>query len=629
MKLTIIIPFYNSEEYTKPLLECLDRQMEPGVEVILIDDGSDTPFKPDYKWLTVKRKRNGGAASARNKGLDMAKGEYVAFIDSDDLVADNYIHTVLQKIAEGFDYCYMSWKTLPGGWNYQVRLTSVNDKFPHFNLCVWNRIYKRSVIGNIRFNTKKQVAEDAQFIREVGETGKKTFIGEYMYYYRHDGHDCLSTRIASGLIDMNRIVYHIPNVTKSMDYLIKEFEEADKTSEVILMTYKNEIPELEKHAMVIIPPEKIKGTELRGEPTPLFTKIERPEDFQVIIWTAKTLNIGGIETFIYNFCRQMAKYYDILVLYDEIDPVQLDRLAEVVECRKNNPKKVLRCDTIIVNRITDDVPLNVKCKQKVQMVHACKLDPKWSVPNADETVAVSNVVAESFELSKYNVINNMTWPQEVPNPLILVSATRTKTLEKGQKRMVAFAKLLESRKIPYIWLCFTDGGIKGATDSMICLKPTLNILPYIKMADYLVQLSDAEGFCYSIVEAFEVGTPVIVTPIDVLPEIGFEDMINGYMVPFEITEEIDTDMIVNKRLKGFKYEYDNEKRVAQWKALLGKKKPKHKYRPDDMPKCRIIRNYFDTAFNRAMVAGEIVRMSHARAQLVKDAGYCEYIGGKK
>ena len=162
---------------------------------------------------------------------------------------------------------------------------------------------------------------------------------------------------------------------------------------------------------------------------------------------------------------------------------------------------------------------------------------------------------------------------------------------------------------------------------MILLKPTLNIMPYIKAADYLVQLSNAEGFCYSIVEALEIGTPVIVTPLDVLPEIGFEDMVNGYMVPFEITEEIDFDMIVNRRLKGFKYEYDNQSRVEQWKRILGKKKPKRKYRPEKMPKCRITKGYFDMEFNRKMAPGEIVRMSKIRAKTIHDAGFCVIIEG--
>ena len=118
MKLSIIIPYYNAENYTKQLLECLDRQMDPEVEVILIDDGSDEPYKADYEWLKIRRKKNGGASTARNKGLDLAQGEYVAFIDADDLVADNYIKTILQKIQEEqFDYCYLSWKTLPGRWS--------------------------------------------------------------------------------------------------------------------------------------------------------------------------------------------------------------------------------------------------------------------------------------------------------------------------------------------------------------------------------------------------------------------------------------------------------------------------------------------------------------------------------
>lgn len=632
MKLSIIIPYYNAETYTKKLLECLNKQMQPEVEVILIDDGSDKPFKPSYDWLTVHRKRNGGAASARNKGLDMAAGDYIAFIDADDMVANNYIAAILEKIdTEHFDYCYISWKTLPGGWNYQVKIKSVDDMFPPFNLCVWNRIYSREMIGDVRFNTKKAIAEDAQFIREVKETGrKKAFISEYLYFYRSDATDSLTKKFAKGALNMERIVYHIPHVTADMTNLIDEIAEADKHAEVILMTLQNDIPELEEHAMVLNPPQKIKGTELRGEQTILFELIEKPEETQVVLWTAETMKIGGIETFNYNFCQQMHKHFDIIVLYEKIDPLQLARLSEIVDCRKLDPGKTIKCDTVIVNRISDAVPANIVYKQKVQMVHACKMLQTWKVPDADRTVAVSKVAAKSFpELSDCAVINNMTYPREVQRSLLLVSATRTKTFEKGQSRMVEFGRQMDRAGIPYIWLCFTDGNIKGATKHMIKMEPTLDILPYVKAADYLVQLSDMEGFCYSIVEALEIGTPVITTPVDVLPEIGFEDMINGYVVPFEITDAIDFKLFIDKPLKGqFEYKYDNAKRVRQWKKILGNTKPKRKYTPNESVRVRITKAYFDTVFCREMKAGERVTMTAIRANTVKAAGYCVTIEGE-
>lgn len=628
MKLSIIIPYYNAKKYTDMLLDCLAPQITDEVEVILVDDGSTTPYKTKYEWCKVKRKRNGGVSSARNAGLDECTGEYVAFIDNDDLVAENYIETILNKIdAEHFDYCYMSWKTMPGHWECDVKLKSIEDKFPPFNLCVWNRIYKRDMIGSVRFNTKKKIAEDAEFIRKVHERDKKkAFIPDYMYFYRTASENSLTKQFAEGRLDMERVVYHIPHVTKDMTQLLKEFEDTDKYAEVILMTNQNDLPELEDYAMVM-KPYRIRGTELRGVSTPLFEKIERPEETQIIIYTAVTQAIGGIETFIYNFCQVMRKYYDIIVLYDEISPLQLSRLREIVDVRKNDPAKMMACDTVIINRITDKIPANIRYKQSIQMVHACKMVPSWTVPNADAVITVSDTVADSFpDIPAHTTINNLTYTQETKRAMILVSATRTKTFEKGQKRMAALGRLLEKKKIPYIWLCFTDGPIPGATKNMIRMEPTLDILSFVKSADYLVQLSDMEGFCYSIVEALELGTAVITTPIDVLSEIGFVDMVNGYMVPFEITDDLDVDMF--RKIPKFEYKYDNEPRIAQWRKILGNKKPKRKYDPSKMPTCRITRDYFDVEFGRNMKAGEIVKMSMTRANTVRDAGYCTIEGGK-
>lgn len=627
MTLSIIIPYYNTKAYTTELLACLDRQMCPDVEVILVDDGSREPFQADYPWLTIISQENGGASKARNTGLDHASGDYIAFIDSDDLVADNYLPTILGKIeAEQFDYCYISWKTLPGGWNCQVKLNSINDKFPAYNLCVWNRIYKREMIGSIRFNERKKIAEDAQFIREICEkNAKKAFISQFLYFYRSGAEDSLTKRFAEGRVDTERIVYHIPHVTADMKHLIKEFRDADKHAEVILLTRQNDLPELEKYAMVM-EPCRVKGTELRGEPTNHFIKITPPEITQVVIYTACTFEIGGIETFIYNFCRHFYRKYDIIVLYDMISNVQLGRLSEFVDVRKNDPKKELKTDVLIVNRITDRPPANIVFNKHVQMVHACKMVDSWEIPAADVTVFVSEAVKKTFPAVSGDevTINNLTYPVKLDKALILISATRTRTFEKGMKRMTALANVLKRRGVPFIWLVFADGGrINGSPDEMIYMKPTQNIGAYIKAADYLVQLSDAEGFCYSIVEALEAGTAVITTPVEVLPEIGFQDGINGYMVPFEITDDINVEQIAHNVPHGFKYHYDNKKRLDQWKQILGDTKPVRKYDPQKLTKIFCIKRYYDTVLERDVSVGETIKCTEARAQVVINAGFAK------
>lgn len=618
MKLSIIIPCYNAGPYFPELINRLIPQLNNSTEIIVVDDGSDIPVEQSslYKLL---RQQNGGVSCARNTGLDNSQGEYIAFIDADDLVSPNYIETILSTIdREDPDYIYLSWETIGLGWQQQVRLNSVNDEFPPFNLCCWNRIYKRSIIGDIRFNTTKKIAEDAEFIRKVQTAGlKKSFISDYLYFYRSDAKNSLTKRFADGKVDTQRVVYYFKKVTPKMDYLIDEFKALDTVAEVILMTEENYIPELSQYAMVI-KPQVMKGTELRGEFTRLFQKIEIPVITQIVIFTARTFGIGGIETWIYNFCKNMSKYYDITILYDSADEHQIFRLSQMVQCIKNDKKPIINCDTLIINRISDKAPENVRYKKKIQMVHACKMMPQWTVPtDADEIVCVSQVVKDSFDLSTGRIINNMTAPAKISEPLLLVTATRS-TFEKGMGRITALADLLDKNGINYLWFVFSDKKI-SVNNHIINLEPTLDIQSYIKKADYLVQLSDQEGFCYSIVEALELGTAVLTTPIDVLPEIGFSDAENGYILPFNIADDKDIKRILN--VPKFAYKYDNQKRIREWKKILGNTKPTHSYRPTDKVEIVITMTYFDTEFCRNISPGEIIIVTQLRANAIIEAGF--------
>ena len=335
IKLSIIIPTYNCAKYTDELLSCLEKQITDEVEVIVIDDGSKEPYTTEYEWVNLINKENGGPASARNTGLDNAHGEYIAFIDGDDLVADNYISSIISKIDEmQFDYCYLSWKTLPGGWQCDVKLRCIEDKFPPFNLCCWNRVYRRDMIGDVRFNELKLIAEDAEFIRDVKEEGKKKeIISDYMYFYRSNAEDSITKRFGKGELYTKRAVIHYNHITKDMTDLVKKVKELNKVGEVIVMTNNNELPELAQYAMVM-KPTVIKGTEFIGEPTKLYQHIELPIKTQVVLWTDTTYELGGIETFIYSFCRNLYKSYDIIVLYNKMDEQQIQRLRPYVSVEK-------------------------------------------------------------------------------------------------------------------------------------------------------------------------------------------------------------------------------------------------------------------------------------------------------
>lgn len=176
--LSIIIPTYNRNEYIGKLLDKLHNQIKNNVEVIVVDDHSDIPLENSWFKYIYLDNNSGGASIPRNVGLDNAKGKYIAFIDSDDLVSDDYIETILEKTKEDWDFCYISWQ---GKSNKVI----IKDTAPTWNCCVWNCVYKRDLIGDKRFDPKLKMAEDYDFNRKV-RNGKKANITKILYYYNED-----------------------------------------------------------------------------------------------------------------------------------------------------------------------------------------------------------------------------------------------------------------------------------------------------------------------------------------------------------------------------------------------------------------------------------------------------------
>ena len=104
-EISIIIPVFNVEQYLKQCLDSIVSQDCSSIEVILIDDGSTDgsatlckDYANTYNYIKFLHKENGGVSSARNMGLQHAKGEYVAFIDSDDYVTPDYLESLYKLL---------------------------------------------------------------------------------------------------------------------------------------------------------------------------------------------------------------------------------------------------------------------------------------------------------------------------------------------------------------------------------------------------------------------------------------------------------------------------------------------------------------------------------------------------
>lgn len=111
---SIIVPVYKVEKYLPELMECLLRQTYKNIEIILVDDGSPDncgtlcdEYAARDNRVVACHKKNGGLSSARNYGLDRCKGDYIVCIDSDDLVAEDYIEYFYKLILEHNADCVM------------------------------------------------------------------------------------------------------------------------------------------------------------------------------------------------------------------------------------------------------------------------------------------------------------------------------------------------------------------------------------------------------------------------------------------------------------------------------------------------------------------------------------------
>lgn len=198
MKLSIITPYYKTLSLTLALAKVLEPQLTDEVEWIIIDDGCDETALDKLKAKVIHLPvPSGNASKPRNVGLETAQGEYIAFIDSDDSVSEDYIKTILEKTKEDWDYCYMSWSWSKGN-------IIINTEPPKWNTSIWNCVYKKSLIGDNRFDTSKNVAEDEDFNNRVRH-GKKANIQNVIYHYTDGRRESLTNRYSRKEIGRDRI----------------------------------------------------------------------------------------------------------------------------------------------------------------------------------------------------------------------------------------------------------------------------------------------------------------------------------------------------------------------------------------------------------------------------------------
>ena len=274
--------------------------------------------------------------------------------------------------------------------------------------------------------------------------------------------------------------------------------------------------------------------------------------------------IGGVENMFYELGKKY-KDWDIVVYYGSGDKNQIARLKQFVDVRKYETGQIIECEKVFFNYRAPIIK-NVKAKEYYMMIHADYkaqgIEPP-KVPNYVKYIGVSQAVCDSFtEISGkpcqlcYNPIT-IDPPKRV---LKLVSATRL-TKEKGYKRMCALAKALDDAGIPYTWYVYTNSKETIPSPNVKYMPPTLDINTQLAQADYVVQLSDSESYCYTMIEALLLHIPIIVTPWGCLKELGITEEY-GFILPFDM-KNIPVKEIYEKR---FNFDYQPPK--DRWDEIL-------------------------------------------------------------
>lgn len=182
MKVSVIIPIYNTQKYLVRCFDSIINQNESDLEIILVDDGSEDDsgricdaYAEKDKRFCVLHKENGGVSSARNSGIDMMSGDYCCFVDSDDCVSENYISVLLNNLKAyccDVSVCGLSRTDAEGDLNEVIVLNRPKAQLSLFNETdgikgyIGGKLFKADIIkkNDIRFDENQALAEDLLFI---------------------------------------------------------------------------------------------------------------------------------------------------------------------------------------------------------------------------------------------------------------------------------------------------------------------------------------------------------------------------------------------------------------------------------------------------------------------------------
>ena len=199
---SVIIPAYNVEQYVERCVYSVTKQTYRNLEIILVDDGStdctgiicDKLAKEDNR-ISVIHKTNGGLSDARNAGIDVSRGEYISFVDSDDYIASDMLEHMMNAMCEtdismvvvGFwkqsgdarEYCGPTTERVVSSEEALKDIYIGHEIYP----ASWNKLYRRALFNNNRFAVG-MINEDSEIITKLlMECNRVALVSKPLYIY--------------------------------------------------------------------------------------------------------------------------------------------------------------------------------------------------------------------------------------------------------------------------------------------------------------------------------------------------------------------------------------------------------------------------------------------------------------
>ena len=233
MKISLIIPVYNVENYLDRCLQSVENQTYKEAEAIIVNDGStDNSYKIIDKFVArngnfiTYKTENNGLGGARNYGLTKATGEYVIFLDSDDYIAEDCIESFVTAAEENdsdivvCNSCDVSedGRPLQYSINNKSNLTTSLNESPEIlrnRLCAWGKMYRKSLFEGLGY-VAREWYEDLRLTPKLYLRAKKiTFIDKSLFFY---------VQRAGSIMNNSNVIRNLEIITAFQD-LISFFKE--------------------------------------------------------------------------------------------------------------------------------------------------------------------------------------------------------------------------------------------------------------------------------------------------------------------------------------------------------------------------------------------------------------------